>query len=107
MQTQTQTQTKLNEKEVYPPPASVTYIEGVLKTKYDFNVFGAPELPQVYWVERRKAYDTVPKYITTSYLLYPHLNLLVEVQRIKWKDSDKEYEEYISIRPWCAVMPVE
>ena len=107
MQTQTQTQTKLNEKEMYPPPATPDYIEGKLKSVYDFVVLGAPELPQIYWVERRKAHDTVPKYITTSYLVYPHLNLLVEVQRVRWKDDDKKYEEYISIRPWCAVMPVE
>ena len=108
MSVQTQTPNpKLNEEEMYPPPATPDYIEGLIKSKYDFIILGAPEMPQVYWVERRKAHDTVPKYITTSYLLYPHLNILIEVQRIKWKDSDKEYEEYIKIRPWVQVVSIE
>ena len=101
-----QTQTKLSNEE-FPPVATPDYIEGVLKTKYDFMILGAPEMPLVYWVERRKARDTVPKYITTSYLVYPHLNLLVEVQRVRWKDSDKGFEEHIKIRPWVQVISIE
>ena len=99
--------TKVSEEEMYPPPATPDYIEGTLKDKYDFEVLGAPLAPIIYWVERRKGYDALPKYITTSYLLYPHLNILVEVQRIRWKDSDKEYEEYIKIRPWVQVISIE
>lgn len=94
----------MDEKKLFPPPASLEYVEGKLIAVHGLRVEGASLAPVVSWYEHnrvrygdgRLGYDE-----TVTHVVYPHLNIHVVLRRVAGVGDDK-YEEYVSIEPWSA-----
>ena len=96
----------MDEKKLFPPPASLEYVEGKLFSEYGFRVEGVGLASVAFWYEHEERWFVDPekkRYVTVTHLVYPRLNIHVICERVRY-GSEGKYEEYIRIEPWVGVV---